>query len=252
VRTPMMAGNWKMHMTSSEAAELAGAVRARLEGVAVEVVLAPAFPSLPAVRDALALSPIAVAAQDMHWAGHGAFTGEVSPLMVAEFATHVLLGHSERRRLFHEVDSDVGRKVHAALHGGLVPILCVGETAAERDAGETDATVSRQVAIALEGVAPHEAEHIVIAYEPVWAIGSGRACEPAEAARVCGSVRAVVAGLFPTATGVRVLYGGSVTPGNIDAYMAQAEIDGALVGGASLDADSFAALARAAQPGAGS
>lgn len=257
-RTALIAGNWKMHTTQATARDLARAVAdiAAAPGVAdaVDVLVAPPFTALAAVADVARGTPVRVAAQDMHWADTGAFTGEVSPVMVAELATHVILGHSERRHGFGETDGDVNRKAHAALAHGLVPIVCVGETLAERDAGQTDAVVARQVDAALEGAAPDEAGRAVVAYEPVWAIGTGRACDPAEAGRVMRLIRQRVAAAFgaPAADAVRLVYGGSVTPDNAAAYFADPDIDGALVGGASLKADAFGAIIRAAAaaPGA--
>jgi triosephosphate isomerase len=250
MRTPIMAGNWKMHFGLAVAAALAREVRAAVGEVEdATVVLAPPFTALAAVADAVRGSRIRVAAQDMFWADSGAFTGEVSPSMVAELASHVILGHSERRALFGETDEDVGRKVHAAVADGLVPLVCVGESEAERDAGATDEVVGRQLG-ALEGLAEAEAAGLVVAYEPVWAIGTGRACEPEEAQRVAGLIRARLAGDFgPAAAGsARVLYGGSVKPANVAAYLSAEDIDGALVGGASLAAETFLPLVRAAQP----
>jgi triosephosphate isomerase len=248
MRRRMMAGNWKMHGTSRWSAELAASVTAMVGPLAeaVDVVLAPAFPSLAAVAAVVSGTRLRLAAQDMHWADRGAYTGEVSPLMVAELASHVIVGHSERRTLFAEGDEAVQRKVHAAFAHGLVPILCVGETLPEREAGETDRVVARQLAAACDGLAAAEASRLVVAYEPVWAIGTGRACAPEEAARVIDVVRRVLDEAFgPGAAGTRCLYGGSVTPDNVVAFLA-AGADGALVGGASLEAGSFAALVAAA------
>jgi triosephosphate isomerase len=184
----------------------------------------------------------------MHWADEGAFTGEVSPLMVREHADYVILGHSERRALFGETDLGVNRKVHAAFGHGLVPVVCVGETEAQRDAGDTDAVVGGQLDAALEGLAVEEAARLVVAYEPVWAIGTGRACAADEAARVTGLIRGRLAAAFgdDVAGRVRVLYGGSVKPANVAGYLAQPDVDGALVGGASLTADAFVPLVEAA------
>jgi triosephosphate isomerase len=250
MRTPLLAGNWKMHMTSSEARDLAAGIRARVApaelGAGLEVVLAPAFTSLFAVAAAVEGSAVQVAAQDMHWADAGAFTGAISPRMILEFAGRVILGHSERRQHFGETDADVHRKVHAALHRGLAPIVCVGETAAERDAERTDAVVAAQVGAAVEGLSGPEVASLVFAYEPVWAIGTGRACDPEEADRVAQLVREVLRTDHPgAAADARVLYGGSVTAANVMRYVGYPDIDGALVGGASLDADGFAAMIRA-------
>jgi len=237
-----------MHKTVAAARELAAAVIEHTRGGDTDILLAPPYTALAAVAEALRGTPVLVGAQDMHWADQGAFTGAISPPMVAELASHVILGHSERRHVFGETDLEVNRKVHAAFAHGLVPIVCIGETAGERDAGRTDAVVLGQLAAALEGIGPDEAPRAVIAYEPVWAIGTGRACDTAEAARVMGLVRAWIARTFDaeTAGAVRILYGGSVTPANSAAYLAMPDIDGALVGGASLAAESFAAIARSA------
>lgn len=244
-----MAGNWKMHGTLVEARERAMGVAAQTAGLSnVEVIIAPPATALAAVAEVVRDTPIKVAAQNMHWADAGAFTGEVSPLMVRELATHVILGHSERRHLFAESDEDVQRKVHAAFHHGLVPILCVGETLAERDAGQTDDVVDRQLETAVAGLAPEEGSRLIVAYEPVWAIGTGRACDPGEAQRVIGGIRARLGSLFSVdvASDARLLYGGSVNAANVAAYCQQPDIDGCLVGGASLDAAGFAAMAAVA------
>lgn len=239
-----MAGNWKMNTSLASGVELARAVRASRVPKDVEVWLAPPATALAAVAEAVAGSEIAVAAQTCHWADAGAFTGEISPAMVAEVASGVILGHSERRALFGETDEGVNRKVHAALAHGLTPFVCVGETLEQRDAGRTDAVVLGQLDAGLAGIADDEAARLVLAYEPVWAIGTGRACDTDEAGRVCGLLRARVAETFgdAAAEALRVLYGGSVKPTNVAGYLAQADIDGGLVGGASLDAASFAAL----------
>jgi triosephosphate isomerase (TIM) len=250
LRRPMIAGNWKMHKTTVAARQLATDVVARTAGLGVQadVVLAPPFSALCAVCQAVAGSAVGVAAQDMHWAEEGAYTGAVSPPMVAEFARYVILGHSERRAHFCETDGDVNRKTHAAFAHGLTPIVCVGETLAEREAGRTDEVVASQLRLALEGLAAAEAERLIVAYEPVWAIGSGLPCDPDEAARVSAAIRSSVHEAFgrQPAGGLRVLYGGSVKADNAASYLARADIDGALVGGASLDAAGFAAIVRAA------
>jgi triosephosphate isomerase len=251
LRSPLIAGNWKMHKTVAAARELAAAVIEHCRGPATgpDVLVAPPYTALAAVAELARGSTVLVGAQDMHWADQGAFTGAISPPMVAELASHVILGHSERRHVFGETDLEVNRKVHAAFAHGLAPIVCVGETAGERDAGRTDAVVLGQLAAALEGIAPDEAPRAAVAYEPVWAIGTGRACDPDEAARVMGLVRAWLGSTFDaeTAARVRILYGGSVTPANSAGYLARPDIDGALVGGASLAADSFAAIVRSAR-----
>lgn len=250
MRTPLIAGNWKMHNTSGSSRTLALGVAEKSSRYlsSVDVTLAPPFTALAAVAAAVEGTPIRVAAQNMHWAEGGAFTGAISPTMVAEFATQVILGHSERRTLFGETDEDVNRKAHAALAHGLTPIVCVGETLQQRESGETDTVVAAQLTGGLQGISNAEATEIVLAYEPVWAIGSGLPCEADEAARVSAMIRSLLGSQFGAAAAdaVRVLYGGSVKPANIASYMESDDIDGALVGGASLEAGSFAALVESA------
>ena len=244
-RTPISAGNWKMHLSNAEADALCD----RLTGLAdidgVEVVLAPAFLQLARVRDRFRGSGLGIAGQNMHHDASGAYTGEVSPLQLREVADWVLLGHSERRQQACEDDSAVNRKVAAALAHGLRPILCVGERREERRAGRTEAVLTRQVQRALGGITvPPD---FVIAYEPVWAIGSGEAASGEEAQAASFLIRTLITDLAgpPLADSLRILYGGSVTPHNIPDFAAQPDIDGALVGGASLDADAFLAITRA-------
>lgn len=247
MRRPLIAGNWKMHLTVAGAEALATAVADAVASLdAVEVLLAPPATALAAVAARVTPRGLSLAAQTMHWADQGAYTGEIAPPMVREWADYVILGHSERRQYFGETDAELGRKVHAAFAHGLTPILCVGEGLAEREAGRADAVVLGQL-VALEGIAEQEAARLVLAYEPVWAIGSGRACDAAEAERMLGLLRQALAERFGSAAAeeARLLYGGSVKPDNIAAYLAAPDIDGALVGGASLDPTSFAALAQA-------
>ena len=250
MRKPFVAGNWKMHKTVEEARLLVAEMLDGLQAVeGVEKVLCPPFPALLPVAAMLVGTEIGLGAQNMHWEEEGAFTGEVSPRMVAEFARFVILGHSERRAYFGETDETVHRKVAAALKHDLTPIVCVGETLAEREAGETEAVITRQVRGALAGFPAEAVAAMVLAYEPVWAIGTGKAATPEEANRVVKDIiRATLADLFgaETAEAVRVLYGGSVKPHNAAAFFAQPDIDGALVGGASLKADQFVAIAAAA------
>jgi triosephosphate isomerase len=246
-RTPMVAGNWKMNTTVAEAVALADALRADLDDIAgVDRVLCPPFVSLAAVRERLAGSSLRLGAQNMYFEPKGAFTGEISPLMLAELVDYVILGHSERRHVFGESDDLVNRKVQAALAHGLRPILCVGETLAEYEAGQTREVVARQLRQGLAGVP--NLDPIVIAYEPVWAIGTGRPATPEGANTVMGELRALIAQLYDhaTAEAVRILYGGSVTPDNFAAFIAQPQVDGGLVGGASLVAASFATITRQA------
>jgi triosephosphate isomerase len=241
-----------MHKTAAEGAALARSIRTGLDGQAasVDVLVAPPFTALHSVAAVLAGSPIALAAQNMHFEKEGAFTGEVSPLMLREAGcTHVILGHSERRHLFHEGDELVARKVRAALGHGLTPILCVGETLDERETSRTLEVVGRQVDHVLRELDPKAVGDLILAYEPVWAIGTGHAATPAQAQEVHAFIRKRVAS-YEGGTGddLRILYGGSVKPDNIAAIMAQADIDGALVGGACLQAESFLKLIDIARP----
>lgn len=243
MRKPFIAGNWKMFKTVAEARALATAVR---EGATQhtdrDVLVAPPFTALGAVAEALTGSTVLLAAQNMHSEREGAFTGEVAPPMLRDVGcSHVILGHSERRTLFGETDDGVARKAEAAFHFGLRPIVCVGETLAERDSDRTMAVVERQVERALRGLTPDQVTVGVLAYEPVWAIGTGRNATPEQAQEVHQAIRRLVARSHgdPAAAAVLVLYGGSVKPDNIASLMAQADIDGALVGGASLAADTF-------------
>jgi triosephosphate isomerase len=252
MRKPFVAGNWKMFKTVAEARHLVSELVPGLQAIqGVEKVICPPFTSLLAVAALLEGTDIGLGAQNMHWELSGAFTGEISPTMLAELCHYVILGHSERRTYFGETDEMVNRKVQAALAHELTPIVCVGETLAENEAGRTAEVVARQVRLALadvklsaEGVAP-----FVIAYEPVWAIGTGRAATAEGAAQVVREViRPTVAELFGAATAqaVRVLYGGSVNAKNAAEFFAEPEIDGALVGGASLKASEFTQIVQAA------
>jgi triosephosphate isomerase len=251
MRTPFIAGNWKMNKTVAEARHLLFELVPKLQAIeGVEKAVCPPFTALMAVSALLEGSGIALGAQNMHWEQKGAFTGEVSPLMLAELCQYVIIGHSERRAYFGETDDGVNRKVKAALAHGLKPILCVGETLDENDAGMTDAVISRQVREGLKEVRFAAGESpLVIAYEPVWAIGTGRAATPEIAVNVIRNVvRPALAELFGDefAQATRVQYGGSVTGANAAEFFAEAEIDGALVGGASLKVDDFTQIVRAA------
>jgi triosephosphate isomerase (TIM) len=252
MRTPIIAGNWKMHKTYDGAMDLVEALMDELDNVeGAEVVLCPPFPWLLAVAEYLEETPILLGAQDCYWADEGAFTGEVSALMLKDLTQYCIVGHSERRALFGETDESVNKKVHALIEHGIRPICCVGEREAEREAGETDTFVTGQVRAALAGVSAEGALMIVMAYEPIWAIGTGRAATAEEANRVCGLIRNAIEELYgaPTAEGIRIQYGGSVSGRNAAELMTQPEIDGALIGGASLRADEFAAIVRAAAEG---
>jgi triosephosphate isomerase len=248
-RRPVIAGNWKMYKTASEGAALARALRDALEGSPADrdVVVAPPFPALAAVADILKGGAIGLAAQNMHHEKEGAFTGEVSAPMLRDLGcSHVILGHSERRQHFGETDEGVARKAVAALAHGLVPVVCVGETLLEREAERTLEVVERQVGRALSGLAASQVAALLVAYEPVWAIGTGRVATPEQAQEVHAFIRSLVSGSHGAGTGaaLRILYGGSVRPDNIGRLMAEADIDGALVGGASLRADSFLGIVR--------
>ena len=249
-RRPIVAGNWKMNLDRAKARELTAAVAARVgEAGTTELVLCPPAVYLEAVGTTLgAGSPVALGAQSMHDKASGAFTGEVAPAMLVDLGCrYCILGHSERRTLFGETDAVVNAKTKAALAAGLIPIVCVGETLEEREAGRTAAVVTEQVQGSLAGLAPAEIEKVVVAYEPVWAIGTGKVATPQQAQEVHALVRGLLAGLASAAVAakVRIQYGGSVKPDNAADLAVQPDIDGALVGGASLKADDFLGIARA-------
>ena len=249
MRTPFVAGNWKMNKTVAEARELVSTMGVGLKTVkGVEKVICPPFTSLLAVANLLGGTDIGLGAQNMHWEEKGAFTGEVAPAMVKEFCKYVILGHSERRQYFGETDQTVNKRVLAAQKYGIVPIVCVGETLDEYEAGKTAEVVRRQTLAGLQGVEAGFASSLVIAYEPVWAIGTGKASSGENAQYVHGQViRPVLVELFgqETADQIRILYGGSVTGANAAEFFSQPDIDGALVGGASLKED-FVLIAQAA------
>jgi triosephosphate isomerase (TIM) len=245
MRVPVIAGNWKMYKTAAEAAAFVRAFLPLVSGVrGVEIVLAPPYPSIGAVAQLVQGSGIGVSSQNVHFADEGAFTGEVSIRMLKEAgATHCIIGHSERRQYFAETDDAANRKVRAALAGGLTPILCVGETDPERESGKTFDVVGRQLAGGSKEITAANASRVVVAYEPVWAIGTGKTATPAQAQEVHAFLRARLKELWGgAADAVRILYGGSVKPDNIAALMANDDIDGALVGGASLSPESFAKI----------
>jgi triosephosphate isomerase len=247
-RLPLIAGNWKMHKTLAEAAALAREIRRGVgDGTRVEVVLAPPFTALAAVAAELKGSPLGLAAQDTFWEREGPFTGAISPWMLLDVGCrYVIVGHSERRQHFGETDRTVNRKLKAALSAGLRPILCVGETIEERQAGRTLKRVARQLREGLADLPPAAAESLVIAYEPVWAIGTGLTATPEQAQEVHHFIRGELAGLLSLGESLRILYGGSVTPENSASLLGEADIDGALVGGASLKAASFLKIIGAA------
>ncbi len=245
MRVPVIAGNWKMYKTAGEAAAFVRAFLPLVSSVrGVEIVLAPPYPSIGAVAELVRGSGIGVASQNVHFADEGAFTGEVSPRMVADAgATHCIIGHSERRQYYAENDDAVNRKVRATLAAGLTPILCVGETLPEREDGKTFDVVGRQIAGGLKEIVAADGPRVVVAYEPVWAIGTGKTATPAQAQEVHAFLRGRLSALWGgAADSVRILYGGSVKPDNIAALMANEDIDGALVGGASLSPESFAKI----------
>lgn len=245
-RTPLVAGNWKMNKTGAEAAEYCAALRSLVDGaLGVDVAICPPFTALEASASALAGSSVAVLAQAVHEAAAGAHTGEVSGAMIrATGATGTLVGHSERRAA-GETDAQVAARVRAGLDAGLFVIMCCGESLEQRDAGETFAWLEGQVTAGLAEVAPEELDRFAIAYEPIWAIGTGRTATPEQAQEACAHVRGVAGTRFDGER-LRVLYGGSVTDQNAGELMAQPDVDGALVGGASLKADTFAQIVRAA------
>ena len=245
-RLPLIAANWKMNLSVAEGVALVGALRPRLEAVTgLETVICPPFISIDAIHRALAGSLILLGAQNVHWAERGAFTGEVSPPMLAPFCRYVIIGHSERRQYFGVTDEIVNRQIRAVLPHQLRPILCVGESLAEYESGSTASVVERQLHAGLAGLG--DCLGLVVAYEPIWAIGTGRAATGTGANAVIGTMRAVLADLLgnSVAQSTRILYGGSVTGANIQEFVEQPEIDGGLVGGASLKADDFVAIARA-------
>jgi len=248
MRTPIIAGNWKMHTTVPEALKLVRELQQELYGFAgAQIIVAPPFTALAAVAAELKDSGIAVAAQNVFWEEKGAFTGEVAPGMLKDAGcTHAIIGHSERRQYFGETDQTVNRRVRAALAAGLVPIVCVGETLEQRESGAMMSVVERQVRGALAELSADDLNTVVIAYEPVWAIGTGKTATPGQAEEVHAFIRSLVAMIAGEATAgdLRILYGGSVKPDNVDELMRQEDIDGALVGGASLKAASFIRIAR--------
>lgn len=253
-RVPMIAGNWKMNKTVTEAVDLAQAVSYEFERGydQVEVVLCPPFTDLKSVWNVLVFdhSPLKVAAQDVYPVDAGAYTGCISPVMLKELqCDYCIVGHSERREYFNETDADVNAKVKALLAHDIHPILCCGESLEVRDGGQTLAFVTAQVRAALEGIAPQDVARSVIAYEPIWAIGTGRTATPEQAQEVCAALRATVAELTDDATAeaVRILYGGSMKPANVELFMPQPDIDGGLIGGASLVARDFCSLVRSAE-----
>ena len=252
MRTPIIAGNWKMFKTVHDGVVFAKELRALVRDIHdVSIVIAPPFTAIHAVAEALRNSNVDVAAQDVYWEREGAFTGEVSAPMIKEAgAEYVVIGHSERRRLFGETDGDVKRKITASLDAALTPIVCVGETLEERERDETLAVLDRQIADGLDGLAPAQVADLVVAYEPVWAIGTGRNATAAQAEAAHLHIRTRLGERFGENDGDRchVLYGGSVKPENIAELIGQPNVDGALVGGASLDVQSFGRIVTRSRP----
>jgi triosephosphate isomerase (TIM) len=246
-RTPYIAANWKMHKTAAEAAEFVDALLPRIAATQADVVICPPFTALNAVVERRYGTAVKVAAQNMHEEEAGAFTGEVSAPMLVELDVEaVVLGHSERRQHFAETDEALARKVPVALAAGLEPIFCVGESEAARDAGETEEVLERQLQAGLGGLESGQIEGVVIAYEPIWAIGTGRTATPDQAQEASAFIRDVLRMRGAAADAVRILYGGSVKPGNAAELLGLPDVDGALVGGASLDPGEFAAIVDAA------
>jgi len=249
-RKPMVAGNWKMNKTLGEAAELLEALKPELMGIeTVDLVVCTPYIDLPLANETLDGSNIKVGAQNLHWEASGAYTGEVSAPMLKDLCEYVIIGHSERRAMFGETDETVNKKVVAALGSGLLPIVCVGETLEENEAGQTEAVVDRMVREGLKGLTAEEAAKIVIAYEPVWAIGTGKTATPEQANDVHKNVvRPILREMFgkEVGNGMRILYGGSVKPGNAAELFGQSDIDGGLIGGASLKSADFVGIVKGA------
>jgi triosephosphate isomerase (TIM) len=242
MKLPFIAGNWKMHKDVAATVRYVKELRLLVKDVTdVEIVVAPPFTSLHPAAEAARNSNVAVAGQDLYWEAEGAFTGEVSAAMIREAgAEYVIVGHSERRTLFGETDGRVRQKVAAAFAAGLTPIACIGETLAERDAGATFAVLDRQLAEGLQGLSAGQVAQLVLAYEPVWAIGTGRTATPGQAAEVHAHIRAWLRGAYGEAAGrCHIIYGGSVKPDNIGVLIGETDVDGALVGGASLEVEPF-------------
>ncbi len=256
MRKPIIAGNWKMHNNSEQSRELIKGIRSKVDSLELdklpEIVVAPVFTSLYAVNEEMChcgCGRIKLAAQNVYYEPKGAFTGEISIDMLKDFAvSYIIIGHSERRQYFGETDEMINKKAKVILDNGIVPIICCGETLEQREEGVTDAHIEKQITEALKGLSVDEVKKSVIAYEPIWAIGTGKTCDSAEANRVIKHIRSVVEKVSnkEAADAIRILYGGSVKPETIVEQMAQSDIDGALVGGASLKADSFAEIVKGA------
>lgn len=245
MRVPVIAGNWKMNTTLEKARDLVREMLSRLDAIpGVDKIICPPFVSLAAVKELIQGSSIKLGAQNLYFEEQGAYTGEVSPLMLCDLCQYVIIGHSERRQYFNETDEVVNKKIRAAQKSGLKPILCVGEKLEENEAGNTELVVTRQLTLSLESI--DYSPDLMVAYEPIWAIGTGRAATGDQANETIGLIRDTIARLYDKAVAgeMRILYGGSVTGDNIAEYTRQSEIDGALVGGASLKADQFLSIVR--------
>ena len=245
-RKPFIAGNWKMYKTCSEAVETAKKIAGLVSGFKnVDVMIAPPFIALAQVHEAIKESSVLLGAQNLFWEKEGAYTGEISPgMIVSSGCGYVIIGHSERRQYFGETDKTVNKKIRSAVNNGLVPVICIGETEKERDAGDTFNILDKQIKMGLEGFSPDELQPVILAYEPVWAIGTGKTASSAQAQEVHRFLRSLIETLLgkKIAESIRILYGGSVKPENIGELMSMPDIDGALVGGASLDAEKFAGI----------
>jgi len=249
-RTPIIAGNWKMFKTVSEATSFVAEVKGKAEVAGVESVICAPFTALPALVEAVKGTSIKIGAQNLHWEDNGAFTGEISGVMLKDLGVHyVIIGHSERRQYFAETDETVNKKAHAAFKHGITPIICVGEKLEEREAGQTKEVCRVQTEGALVGLSAEQVAASVIAYEPIWAIGTGKSSTSDDANEVTAYIRQVIAGLYSAevAAKVRIQYGGSVKPNTVAEYMSKSDIDGALVGGASLEPASYVALVEGAK-----
>jgi len=247
-RTPLIAGNWKMYKTALEARETATVLAQLVADVTTtDIMLAPPYTALAAVAEAIQGTNIALGAQNLYWEAQGAYTGEISPNMLkAAGCRYAIIGHSERRQYFGETDQSVNRRIVAAINTDLIPVMCIGETEAQRESDETFSVLDKQVKIGLEGLFPDDLINLVVAYEPVWAIGTGKTATSDQAQEVHRFLRELLARQFDAdfADTIRILYGGSVKPANIAELMAMQDIDGALVGGASLDADTFSQIVK--------
>jgi triosephosphate isomerase len=247
-RTPLIAGNWKMHKTSSESVETAAELVKLVAGTTdVDIMIAPVFTALEPVSKVVRNSRVGLGAQNLHWEKEGAFTGEISaPMLVSSGCQYVIIGHSERRQFFGETDRTVNKRIRAAIDAQLIPVFCVGETESERDAGQTFSVLDKQVKKGLEGYLSDDLGTLVIAYEPVWAIGTGKTATKDQAQEAHRYIRSLIESDIDAnlAKAVRILYGGSVKPDNVAQLMQMPDIDGALVGGASLDADSFSRIVK--------